>query len=81
MKRADRIVQAPGRGFALLRRATSPDEVGRSLEPGVMVETDLETALACGAWFEDAEAAEEAFEATEDPSDFQWGKGRGDGKG
>lgn len=81
MRWADRVARAPGGGFAPLRRAKSPDEVGAALEPGVIVETDLETALACGAWFEDADAAEEAFEAAEDPSDFRRSAGGGHGAG
>ena len=78
MKRTDGRVHAPGGRFAPLRRAANPEEVGLALEPGVVVETDLRTALACGALYDDTEA-EEAFEAAEDPSDF-WDR-EGDGHG
>lgn len=79
MKRTDGVVRAPGGRSAPLRRAATPEEVGLALEPGVVVETDLETAVACGAWFDDIEAAEEAFEAAEDPYDFGDEAGVGDG--
>lgn len=70
MRRGDRFAHAPGGGLAPLRYASSPEEVGIALKPGLIVETDLESAQACGAWFEDADSAEVAFKAAEDPSDF-----------
>ncbi len=79
MKRMDGIVRAPGGQAAPLRRATTPEEVGRALEAGVIVETDPATARACGAWIEDCDEAEEAFEAAEDPADFGDEGGVGDG--
>ncbi len=79
MTRIDTIVEGPGGRALPLRRATSPEEVGRALEAGVIVETDLDTALACGAWFDDPEDAEEAFEAAEDPAVFGGPEGAGHG--
>lgn len=70
MKPIDRIVQGPGGGAALLRRATTPDEVGRALADGVIVEVDFDTAAACGADRDDSIDAAEAFAAAEDPADF-----------
>lgn len=79
MKRTTRLVRAPSGQLAPMRRAMTPEQVGQALEPGVVVEADLETALACGAWFDDIDAAEVAFEAAEDPSDF-WDE-EADGRG
>ncbi|MCY4594636.1 MAG: hypothetical protein OXC19_07520 [Bryobacterales bacterium] len=76
MRRADGTARAPGGRIAPLRRARTADEVGQALEPGVVVETDLATAEACGAWLDDVDAAE-AFEAATDPADF--GEGADDG--
>ena len=76
MKREDGTVRAPGGRMAPLRRARTAENVGQALEPGVIVETDLATAEACGAWLDDVDAAE-AFEAAMDPADF--GEGAGDG--
>lgn len=73
MRRGDGFAHAPGGDLVPLRYASSPEEVGVALKPGVIVETDLESAEACGAWFEDADSAEIAFEAAEDPSDFPEG--------
>ncbi len=70
MRPIDTIVAVPGGGSAVLRWVTSPAEVGRYLDAGVIVETELETARACGAWFDDPDDAEEAFEAAEDPAVF-----------
>lgn len=70
MKGPDRIVRAPGGVAALLRSVPDPDEVGVAVEPGVIVEVDRRTAEDCGAWIEDCVAADEAFEAAEDPADF-----------
>ncbi len=79
MRRTDGIVRAPGGALAPLRHATTPDEVGRALEAGVIVETDLDTARGCGAWIEDCDEPDEAFEATEDPADLGGEEGVGDG--
>ena len=76
MRRADGTVRAPGGRMAPLRRARTAENVGQALEPGVIVETDLATAEACGAWLDDVDAAE-AFEAATDPADF--GEGADDG--
>ncbi len=72
MKRYDSYVRAPGGRLAPLRRVSGAVELGQALEPGVVVETDLRTALDCGAVHDDTVAADDAFEAAEDPSDF-WG--------
>ena len=64
------VTRAPGGRAAPIRRAQSPDELGRALRPGVIVETDMGTAEACGAWAEDCLDAAEAFEASEDPATF-----------
>ena len=79
MNRPDGVVRAPGGRGAPLRRASGPDQVGRAIRPGVIVETDLATAQACGAWREDCTDAEEAFEAAQDPADFGDGARSGDG--
>lgn len=79
MKRMDNVVWTPSGRAAPLRRATTPGEVGRALEAGVIVETDVATALACGACIEDCDEADQAFEATEDPADFGGVEGIGDG--
>ena len=73
MKSTDGYVRAPGGRLAPLRRAHGPDGVGLALAPGVVVETDPATAVACGACFDDTDTSEEAFEAAEDPSAF-WGE-------
>lgn len=70
MKPIDRIVSGPGGAAALLRRATTPDEVGRALADGVIVEVDSDTAAACGADRDDSIDDAEAFAAAEDPADF-----------
>ena len=70
MNRPDGIALAPGGRSAPLRRANDPDRIGRAIRPGVIVETDPATAEACGAWLEDCLDAAEAFEAAEDPADF-----------
>ena len=58
-------------GRAGVRRAATPEEVGRLLlEPGTVVETDTGTAEACGAILDDCVSAEEAFEAAGDPFEF-----------
>ena len=75
MKRIDGYVRAPGGRLAPLRRTTDPEGVGVALAPGLIVETDPVTADSCGAWQDDTETAEEAFEAAEDPSDFWDGAG------
>ena len=54
-------------GSVPVHRATGPDELGLSLSAGVVVETDLATALECGAFREDCTDHAEAFEASEDP--------------
>ncbi len=77
MRPADAVVEAPGGRFAPLRRATSPEEVGRAIAVGVIVETDPDTAVACGACFDDPEDAEEAFDAAEDPAVFGNEEGAG----
>lgn len=77
MKPIDRIVLGPGGGAALLRRAATPDEVGRALADGVIVEVDRDTAAACGADRDDSIDAAEAFAAAEDPADFFDEGGRG----
>ena len=77
MKPTDRIVQGPGGAAALLRRATTPDAVGRALADGVIVEVDRDTAAACGADRDDSIDAAEAFAAAEDPADFFDEGGRG----
>ncbi len=66
----DAIVEGPGGRAAPLRRAAGPEEVGRALEPGVIVETDLATAIECGAWLDGTDDPLEAFEAAEDPAVF-----------
>ncbi|MDE0100846.1 MAG: hypothetical protein OXN89_00555 [Bryobacterales bacterium] len=60
---------AQGRALSV-RRAVGPTEVGRALEPGVIVETDLDTAEQCGAFREDSTKAAEALEACDDPAVF-----------
>ena len=75
MKQTDGYVRAPGGRLAPLRRAASPEALGQALEPGVVVETDPVTAADCGAWYDDTETAEQAFEAAEDPSDLWDGSG------
>lgn len=70
MNRPCGIVRAPDGRAAPLRRVDSAEHVGRAIRPGVIVEVDLETADACGAWPEDCLDAAEAFEAAEDPADF-----------
>ena len=70
MKPTDRIVQGPDGTAALLRRATTPHEVGRALADGVIVEVDFDIAAACGADRDDNIDAAEAFAAAEDPADF-----------
>ena len=75
MKRIDGYVRAPGGRLAPLRRAADPEGVGVALAPGVIVETDPDTADSCGAWHDDPESAEQAYEAAEDPSDFWGGSG------
>lgn len=77
MKPIDRIVLGPGGGAALMRRAETPDEVGRALADGVIVEVDSDTAAACGADRDDSIDAAEAFAAAEDPADFFDEGGRG----
>lgn len=77
MRSIDAIVEAPGGKAAPLRRAKTPEEVGRALGAGVIVETDLATALECGAWRDDAVDAGEAFEASEDPAVFGGPEGSG----
>lgn len=73
MQRSD----ASGGGQAPVLRAETPEEVGRLLlEAGAVIETDPETAAACGACADDCISAEEAFEAAADPFDF--GSGGGD---
>ena len=58
-------------GGTTVRRAETPEEVGRLLlEPGVIVEMDPDTAAACGACEDDCIDAEEAFEAAGDPFEF-----------
>lgn len=76
MRRVDGTARAPGGRMAPLRRARTAEEVGQALSPGVIVETDLATAEACGAWLDDVDAAE-AFEAATDPADFGEGAGNG----
>ena len=70
MKPNDRIVQGPGGAAALLRRATTPEAVGRALADGVIVEVDSDTAFACGADRDDSIDEAEAFAAAADPADF-----------
>lgn len=58
-------------GGAAVRRAETPEEVGRLLlEPGAIVEMDPGTAEACGACADDCTDWEEAFEAAGDPFEF-----------
>ena len=58
-------------GKAAVRRAETPEEVGRLLlEPGTVIEMDRATAEACGACQDDCIDAEEALEAAGDPCDF-----------
>ena len=75
MKRSSGVTRGPGGRLVPLSRAADPDQVGRSIRPGVIVETDFATAEACGAWVDDCLGPEEAFEATEDPADFSEGAG------
>ena len=70
MRRIDGIARSASGRAAPVRRARTPDEVGRLLRPGVVVETDAATALACGAWDDGAEDEADAFEAAEDPAAF-----------
>ncbi len=79
MNRPDGFARAPGGLFAPLRRAPDPDQAGRAIRPGVIVEMDLATAEACGAWMDDCLDAGEAFEAAEDPADFGESAGGSDG--
>ena len=66
MKRSEKTGGRPA-----VRRAATPEEVGRLLlEPGTVVETDPGTAEECGAVLEDCISAEEAFEAAGDPFEF-----------
>ena len=65
----DRIDQA-GSEQAPRRRAATAEEVGRLLEPGVVVEMDPETADACGACVDDCIGDEDAFAAAVDPAEF-----------
>ncbi len=60
---------AGGRALSV-RRAAGPAEVGRALQPGIVVETDLTTAEQCGAFREDSTEAAEALEACDDPAVF-----------
>ena len=55
-----------GRAVPVLR-AKDTDELGLALRAGVVVETDLATALECGAFREDCTDHADAFEASEDP--------------
>ena len=48
MNRPDGSARAPRGRDAPLRRAFDPDQVGRALRPGVIVETDPATAQAWG---------------------------------
>ncbi len=73
MKRPDGITKAPGGRFAPLVRVDRAEEVGLAIRPGVIVEVDAATAEDCGACREDCLDAEEAFEASEDPADFDAG--------
>ena len=75
MKRSTGHTRGPGGLLAPLTRADDPDRIGRSIRPGVIVETDLTTAEVCGAWVDDCLEAEEAFEAAEDPAGFGEGAG------
>ncbi|MXY17238.1 MAG: hypothetical protein F4057_09680 [Acidobacteria bacterium] len=66
MNRNDR---AGGEG-ATLRRARTPEEVGRLLMAGAVVEMDPETAAAVGACADDCIDFEDAFAAAADPAEF-----------
>lgn len=79
MKRPDDLVRGPGGILVPLSRATSPDQVGRRIRPGLVVEMDAAMAEACGAWVDDCLEAEEAFEAAEDPAEFGDSAGGGNG--
>ena len=58
-------------GGAAVRRAETPEEVGRLLlEPGAVIEMDARTAEACGACADDCTDPEDAFEAAGDPFEF-----------
>ena len=70
MKPGERIVRASGGRAAPLRQASTPAQVGRALEAGVIVETDPLTAEACGACLEDCADFEEALAAAEAPAEF-----------
>ena len=76
MSRHRDLARAPNGRAAPVRRARDPDEVGLAIRPGVIVETDMATAEACGAWAEDCTDARDAFDAAEDPASFgraEWG--------
>lgn len=75
VKRSTGVTRGPGGLLVPLSRAADPDQVGRSIRPGVIVETDFASAEACGAWVDDCLEAEEAFEAAEDPAGFGGGTG------
>lgn len=75
MKRSTALTRGPGGRLVALTRAADPGHVGRSIRPGVIVETDSITAEVCGAWVDDCLEAEEAFEAAEDPAGFGEGAG------
>ena len=75
VKRSTRVTRGPGGLIVPLSRADDPEQVGRSIRPGVIVETDLATAENCGAWVDDCLEAEEALEAAEDPAGFGGGTG------
>ena len=55
---------------AALRRAETPEEVGRLLMAGAVVEMDPETAAAVGACADDCIDPEDAFAAAGDPAEF-----------
>ena len=75
MKRSTAVVRGPAGLLVPLSHAADPDQVGRLIRPGVVVETDLATAEACGAWVDDCLEAEEAFDAAEDPPGLGEGAG------
>lgn len=63
-------INRAGNEGAPLRRARTPEEVGRLLMAGAVVEMDPETAAAVGACADDCIDFEDAFAAAADPAEF-----------